>query len=202
MLNSVLPIVRDASMLQAALFPLKQATQALRQDGVIAYATESVWGLGCDPWSEQAVHRLLEIKRRPWQKGLILIAADMAQMMPLLGRVTPEQLTLMQSRWPGPVTWLVPVSEHIPRWLRGEHDTLAMRVSAHSGVRQLCRAWGGPLVSTSANLSGQPACKTALQVRMRLGDQLDAIVPGAVSGAKRPSEIRDLISQRVLRASA
>ncbi|MEO7825132.1 MAG: L-threonylcarbamoyladenylate synthase [Paraperlucidibaca sp.] len=189
-------------MLQAALFPLKQATQALRQDGVIAYATESVWGLGCDPWSEQAVHRLLEIKRRPWQKGLILIAADMAQMMPLLGRVTPEQLTLMQSRWPGPVTWLVPVSEHIPRWLRGEHDTLAMRVSAHSGVRQLCRAWGGPLVSTSANLSGQPACKTALQVRMRLGDQLDAIVPGAVSGAKRPSEIRDLISQRVLRASA
>jgi L-threonylcarbamoyladenylate synthase len=189
-------------MLQAALFPLKQAIQALRHDGVIAYATESVWGLGCDPWSEQAVSRLLEIKQRRWQKGLILIAADMTQLMPLLGRVTTKQLALIQSRWPGPVTWLVPVTEQIPTWLRGEHDTLALRVSAHPGVQQLCQAWGGPLVSTSANRQRQPACKTALQVRIRLGDELDAIVPGAVSGAKCPSEIRDLISQRVLRASA
>lgn len=189
-------------MAQAALFPLKHAIDALAHDGVVAYATESVWGLGCDPWSEQAVSRLLAIKQRPWQKGLILIAADMAQLEPLLSLVTSEQRTLMQSRWPGPVTWLVPVSEHIPRWLRGEHDTLAMRVSAHAGVQQLCRAWGSPLVSTSANLSGQPACKTALQVHLRLGGEVDAIVPGHVSGAKRPSEIRDLISQRVLRASA
>lgn len=189
-------------MALAALFPMKHALHALSSDGVIAYATESVWGLGCDPWSQQAVMRLLEIKQRPWQKGLILIAADSAQLEPLLGAITPEQRTLMQSRWPGPVTWLVPVSQHIPTWLRGEHNTLAMRVSAHCGVQQLCRAWGGPLVSTSANLSGQPACKTALQVHLRLGHALDAIVPGCVSGAKRPSEIRDLISQRVLRASA
>lgn len=189
-------------MTLAALFPLKHAVSSLANDGVIAYATESVWGLGCNPWSQQAVTRLLEIKQRPWQKGLILIAADIAQLEPMLGAVTPEQRALMLSRWPGPLTWLVPVSEHIPQWLRGEHGTLAMRVSAHRGVQQLCRAWGGPLVSTSANLSGQPACKTALQVHLRLSSELDAIVPGGVSGAKRPSEIRDLISQRVLRASA
>lgn len=201
MLNLRIAIARDRVMSQAAVFPLKFATRALSQDGVIAYATESVWGLGCDPWSSTAVMRLLDIKQRPWQKGLILIAANIEQLGPLLSAVSTEQLALMNSSWPGPVTWLVPVSSAVPQWLRGEHESLAMRVSAHAGVQQLCRAWGGPLVSTSANLSGQPACKTALQVHMRLGNQLDAIVPGKVAGARKPSEIRDLISQRIIRAS-
>lgn len=186
----------------AAVFPLRRALNALANDGVIAYATESVWGLGCDPWSAKAVNKLLEIKQRPWQKGLILIASDIAQLMPLLDQVTDEQRLLMQSRWPGPTTWLVPVSDQVPQWLRGEHETLAMRVSAHAGVRQLCNAWGGPLVSTSANRSGQPACKTPLQVHLRLADEVDACLPGQVSGAKRPSEIIDLVSQRVMRAGS
>lgn len=178
---------------------LQRAARTLRAGGVIAYATESVWGLGCDPMQQDAVERVLEIKRRDPGKGLILIAADWQQLAPWLVDLSAQETALLQSTWPGPVTWLVPVPADFPHWLRGRHDSIALRVSAHPGVQALCLAFGGALVSTSANRAGKQAARSALRVRQSLGDELDFIMPGRVGGAPRPSEIRDLSSQRIVR---
>lgn len=179
---------------------LRDSVRVLHQGGVIAYATESVWGLGCDPFNQAAVERIMAIKGRDREKGLIVIAADMDQILPLLGELSLAQRGLLGNTWPGPVTWLAPVTAAVPGWLKGKHPTLALRVSAHPGVQQLCRAFGGPLVSTSANRSGRPPAKTALQVKMRMGHAVDAILPGTVGGARKPTEIRDLATLRVIRA--
>ncbi len=179
---------------------LQQAVLALRDGGVIAYATESVWGLGCDPWRPEAVARIWDIKRRDPGKGLILIAGDWSQILPWLQGLDDIAQSRLHATWPGPVTWLVPVPPDFPDWLRGRHDSVALRVSAHPGVQALCRAFGGPLVSTSANRAGRPAARTLFDVRQRLGGELDYILPGATGGLARPTEIRDLSSQRVIRA--
>lgn len=180
---------------------LRQAVQSLRQGGVIAYATEAVFGLGCDPDDEQAVRRLLAIKQRPLEKGLILIAADWAQLAPYVdaGRLPPERLQAVLASWPGPFTWIMPVRLSTPRWLTGQFDSLAVRVSAHPQVQALCRAFGKPLVSTSANLSGQPPCRSDDEVRRQLTGRLDYVLPGRVGGRNNPSEIREALSGRLIR---
>ncbi|WP_022955189.1 L-threonylcarbamoyladenylate synthase [Perlucidibaca piscinae] len=176
------------------------AVRTLRDGGVIAYPTESVWGLGCDPWQEAAVERIWDIKRRDPAKGLILIASRWQQVAPWLHDLTDDEIAALQATWPGPVTWLIPVPDDFPRWLRGRHETVAFRVSAHPLVRDLCDAFGGPLVSTSANRAGKPAARRRFEVRQRLGSELDYILPGDVGGLARPTEIRDLKTRRVIRA--
>ncbi len=180
-------------------FQLRTAVRLLRAGGVIAYPTEAVFGLGCDPLNEAAVSRVLAIKGRPVTKGLILIAADFADLESFLEPLNSDQQARLNATWPGPVTWLLPARRTTPRWLRGRHDTLAVRVTAHPVAAALCAAWNGALVSTSANLSGHPPARSALAARRRLGQLVDWVVPGAVSGAARPSEIRDLRSGRVVR---
>ncbi|MDI1301630.1 MAG: Sua5/YciO/YrdC/YwlC family protein [bacterium] len=178
---------------------LQRAVQALRAAEVIAYPTEAVWGLGCDPFSEAAVRRLLALKQRGENKGLIIIAADIAQLEPWLGGLDSLQRARVEATWPGPYTWIVPAPA-APRWLRGEHATLALRVSAHAGVQALCRAWGGPLVSTSANRSGEVPFAEAVALQQDFGAALGYILSGQLGGDSRPSEIRDAISGVVLRS--
>lgn len=177
---------------------LARAIAALRAGQVIAYPTEAVWGLGCDPFDEAAVRRLFALKGRSEAKGLILIAADVAQVEPWLQALTPAQREAAHATWPGPYTWVVPAPT-APRWLRGDHDSLAVRVSAHAGVQALCRAWGGPLVSTSANRSGEPPLASPDALYLAFDDGLGYILPGALGGDAKPSEIRDAISGAVLR---
>ncbi|MCC5858747.1 MAG: Sua5/YciO/YrdC/YwlC family protein [Ectothiorhodospiraceae bacterium] len=178
---------------------LVPALRCLQTGGVIAYPTEAVFGLGCDPLNAEAVARLLAIKGRSADKGLILISHDRASLNPWLQPVPPALEDRLAASWPGPVTWVLPVQPWVPRWLTGSRDTLAVRVTAHSGAAALCRAYGGPLVSTSANRSGHPPARTALQARCRLGRRVDLVVPGPTGGLNRPSEIRDGRSGRVLR---
>lgn len=180
-------------------YKLRQIAHLLHRGGIIAYPTEGVFGLGCDPWNEATVERLLALKQRPLSKGLIVIAADFKQLQPLIEPVSDSAQGQLQATWPGPVTWVVPARD-APPWLRGDHTTLAVRVSAHPLVAALCRAWGGPLVSTSANISTRPPARTALAVRRHLGGQVDAIVPGQTQGARGPTPIRDLASGRLLRS--
>jgi L-threonylcarbamoyladenylate synthase len=185
---------------QVPAFRLQQAVAVLHRGGVIAYPTEAVWGLGCDPFNSQAVQRLLDLKQRPQSKGLILVAASMAQLGWLLHDLSRPERDQLAASWPGPVTWLVPHRGRLPRWIHGDHDTVALRVSAHPGVQGLCAAFGGPLVSTSANRTGCRAPRERHQVYRMFGTQLDYLLPGAVQGASRPSTIRDLRSGRVLRS--
>jgi L-threonylcarbamoyladenylate synthase len=178
---------------------LQQACYHLTKGGIIAYPTEAVYGLGCDPWNKSAIDHLLTLKRRSWRKGLILIAANYAQLTPFLEPLTPPLEAKVLATWPGAVTWLLPTRPKVPRWLRGQSGQIAVRITAHVQAAQLCHWWGGALVSTSANLSGQPAAKTALKVRQILGRQLDYIVPGKIGDSPRPSEIRDALTDEVLR---
>lgn len=179
---------------------LQRAVSAVRAGGVIAYATEAVWGLGCDPWNASAVAKIWQIKRRDPGKGLILIASQWQHVEPWLGQLTDEQLSHLHATWPGPVTWLVPVSDSFPAWVRGKHESVALRVSSHPGVKALCDKFGGPLISTSANRAGAPAARTLFDVRQRLGAELDYILPSVTGQLARPTEIRDLKSLRIIRA--
>ncbi len=180
-------------------YQLREAVRRLRAEQIVAYPTEAVYGLGCDPRNAAAVHRLLGIKKRPPGKGLILIAAGFPQLEPFLKPLDATLRSRLDRTWPGPVTWLIPASEEVPRWLRGDHDTLAVRVTAHPLAAALCRAWRAPLVSTSANISGRPPARCALSVRKQLGSLVDYVITGAVGNAQRPTEIRDLRSGRVVR---
>jgi len=178
---------------------VQQAVSHLRRGGVVAYPTEAVFGLGCDPHNRAAVQRILRIKRRPWHKGLILIAADFAQLRPYVLPLNDEQWTQIQASWPGPVTWLLPARPGVSRLLCGRHATLAVRVTAHKPTIALCRAFGGAVVSTSANRSGRPPACTAQALRRQLGRDVDYILPGRLGNAQRPSEIRDLATGHILR---
>ncbi|MCB1803316.1 MAG: Sua5/YciO/YrdC/YwlC family protein [Gammaproteobacteria bacterium] len=178
---------------------LRVASRLLRDGGIIAYPTEAVYGLGCDPLNASAVMRLLAIKQRPASKGLILIASQFSQLIPFVEPPDDELQQRLDASWPGPVTWLLPAREQTPAWLRGDHASIAVRVTAHRGAAALCTAFGGALVSTSANLAGRPPARNPLQVRLRC-PALDMILHGPTDGRRRPSEIRDARSGATVRS--
>ena len=178
---------------------LQIALDALTAGGVVACPTEAVWGLSCDPDNPDAVERLLTLKQRPVAKGLILVASDIAQLDGLLAGLAEGQLARLRLSWPGPTTWLIPHHGRVPPWVCGDHDTVAVRVTAHPGMRALCDAWGGALVSTSANPGGAQPPRERFQVQRYFSGQLDAILPGTVGGADRPSTIRDLLTDQIVR---
>jgi L-threonylcarbamoyladenylate synthase len=174
---------------------------ALQQGEVIAYPTEGVFGVGCDPDNSQAIDKLLRVKQRSVDKGLILIAADFAQLQPYLNLslLSAEQLERVKASWPGPVTWIIPASSYTNSSVTGQFDTVAVRVTDHPLVQQLCLAFGKPITSTSANLSGLPACMTSLEVSKQLGSRGVTILEGLTGGRNKPSEIRDALTLQVLR---
>ena len=188
-----------ASTIAPQAWHLRRAARLLHNGAVIAYPTEAVYGLGCDPLNAQAVMRLLELKHRPIEAGLILIAADFAQVEPFLEPLSAALRRKIFATWPGPVTWLLPARRDVPVWLRGRHDSLAVRVTAHAGCAALCRAYGGALVSTSANPHGRAPARTPLQVRRYFNDSIDYRLPGPLGNATRPSEIRDARTGNILR---
>lgn len=178
---------------------LKIACHALHEGEVIACPTEAVWGLSCDPDNEEAVEYLLALKDRPVSKGLILVAHSADQLDFLLEGLAARQRDTLAASWPGPTTWLVPHGGLVPAWICGEHETVAVRVSDHPLVSALCAAWGGPLVSTSANPAGALPAREAYQVRRYFGDRLGYVMPGATGSAGRPTSIRHLISGQIIR---
>ncbi len=181
---------------------LAGATHALKSGGVLAYPTEAVWGLGCDPNNEAAVMRLLAIKQRPADKGLILIAANLDQLRPYLDlpALPSERLAEVLATWPGPHTWVMPAHRDAPRWITGSHDGIAVRITAHPVVVALCLAFGGPLVSTSANFAGVAPPQTRDALDPDLLASIDGILDGDTSGLTRPTPIRDARTGAELRA--
>ena len=179
---------------------LRQFQQIFHAGGVFAYPTESVYGLGCDPWNLEAVLDLLEIKHRDPTKGMILVASSADQLTPFVSLESSldwERLVETRDR---PTTWLVPASRETPWWIIGEHQTVAVRITGFSPVVQLCNSVNSALVSTSANLSGHPALKSAVSVRQSVGNQLDMLLIGKTGGVSAPSEIREFYSNKVVRS--
>lgn len=171
---------------------LRLAAAHLRAGSVIAHATEGVWGLACSPFDAAAVRRVLDLKSRPVHKGMILICADLRQVMPLLEPLSQEEQEQIAEPTELPVTWLVPCRAQVPALLRGDHSTLAIRITRHEQARALIERCGLPLVSTSANPAGRPPALTDLRVRQYFRDAIDYVLPGQLGGAGGPSEIRRL----------
>jgi L-threonylcarbamoyladenylate synthase len=180
-------------------FRLARAACHLRRGGIAAYPTEGVYGLGCDPLNQDAVERLLALKGRPAAKGFILIAADFGQVRDFLLLSGPQAQDRLLAAWPGPVTFVVPAQPWVPAWLRGASSNLAVRVTAHPLASALCRAFGGPLVSTSANQTGRRPARTALSIRKHFPADAALLVPGRLGGAKGPTPIYDAVSGARLR---
>jgi len=182
---------------------LRRASETVRSGGVIAYPTEAVYGFGCDPWNPRAVSKILRIKRRSVNKGLIVIASDLAQLEPLIYFPNQKIKEKVTSTWPGPFTWIVPASDQCPRWLTGDHEGLAVRVTAHPLCRALCEIMG-PIVSTSANVSDHPPIKNGWGIQMKFwqmksGDQLGYILRGSSSGETLSTTITDAVSGKKIR---
>lgn len=180
--------------------PLPSRSRLLRHlhtGGLVAYATESCYGLGCDPRHPGAVRRLLQVKRRPQSKGLILVSDRLSRLEPFLQKLDAATRADVVRYWPGPVSLLLPA--RAPRWLTGSHAKLAVRVSAHPDTARLCRHLRMALVSTSANVSGAKPAKTEAQGRRLFGARV-WVLPGKIGTRGRPSTLMDYPSGRILRA--
>jgi L-threonylcarbamoyladenylate synthase len=179
------------------LLDISAAFEIIRSGGIVACPTEAVYGLSCDPWNEDAVMRLLALKQRDVSRGLILVAGGLYQFTSLVSHLSRAQQETLASSWPGPVTWLVPANKHVPAWIRGQHANVALRVTAHPVMAELCRAAGKPLVSTSANPSGEHPARDTTTASTYFPDI--PIVAGELGGNDRPTEIRDLETGNILR---
>lgn len=182
----------------ATSFKINRAVQKIRAGEIIAYPTEAVFGLGCDPLNEEAVYRLLGLKQRRLEQGLILIASSLAQLEPYL-LLTDAIIRRVQQTWPGAVTWIIPSHPYTPYWLTGKHDSLAVRVTAHPLARQLCELNAAPIVSTSANINGRPPATKAWQLAQRLGAHKLHVLAGAVGGLKRATAIYNALDGHQIR---
>lgn len=187
-------------MSSGSAFRLRRAADCLLAGGLIAHPTEAVWGLACLPHHPAAVARLLAAKQRHPAKGLILVAHDERYFETLLAHLPLVQRTRMREAWPGPVTFVVPDPDGwSPEWVRGSHDSVAVRVSRHPLTCELSRLVKGPLISTSANPAGAAPALTALQARRYFGDELDLYLAGATGGETRPSRIIDALTGKTFR---
>jgi L-threonylcarbamoyladenylate synthase len=174
------------------------AVAALRAGGVIAYPTEAVYGLGCDPSNRAAFDKLFALKQRPAEQGVLLIASDFSQIEKFID-APPSAIARARATWPGPHTWIFPRSKNSPAWLAGSHAGIALRVTAHAVAAELCRAFGGAIVSTSANRHGSEPARSSQDVRTAFGQELAYILDGAVGGLDRPTSIRDAVNGEIIR---
>jgi len=172
---------------------VENAVKAIRNGDVIAYPTEGVWGLGCDPSNAQAVNKILELKGRPQEKGLILIASSAEQLAEYVEDAPefPDMET--------PTTWLVRHAGKTPGWISGGRKKVAAKVSSHPMVKNICDELGKPVVSTSANPAGLKPAMTDQEVTNYFGDLIDIIVPGELGGQTGASQIIDWETKQVIR---
>ncbi len=178
---------------------IETAVLALQRGDVIAYPTEAVYGLGCDPFNSMAVAKILQIKGRTIEKGFILVASSWEQVESLVEPIEPPALYRVLDTWPGPITWTFPAKDDVPHWILGNHSTLAIRVSAHPVIRDLCDVFGGPIISTSANLQGHPPIRDHRTAILTFGDDVAIILKGKVGKQINPTEIRNAVTDEVIR---
>lgn len=178
---------------------IEAAAALLHEGGVLAYPTEGVYGLGCDPDDHAAFNRIFAMKRRPPEQGVLLIAADFEQVEPWIGDVPEPALERARTVWPGAHTFIFPRSARVPAWIAGGHAGIALRVTAHEPSAALCRAFGGPIVSTSANRHGAAPARSAAEIRAIFGDEPDGVLDAPLGGLDRPTPITDAVSGAIIR---
>lgn len=155
---------------------IREAARVLEKGGVVAFPTETYYGLGADPFHEAAVRRLFEIKDREPAKPISLVIDDEKRLKDIVKAVSPEASRLIRRFWPGPLTLVFHSSPRLPAALTGGSATIGVRIPNHPVALELLRAFGRALTATSANHSGQPSAATAEQVEKALGTDLDLIL--------------------------
>ncbi len=184
-------------LIESYLDDLQLARQAIAEGQVLAYPTEAVYGLGCDPFQTEAVARVLALKHRQPAQGLIVLISDWAQLFPLIAPIADEVLDRVRQTWPGPVTWLFPKSQQVPQDVCGKHPSIAIRMSAHPIARALCQ--DSPIISTSANIHGLPPARSLAELSAQFPQGLDGVVAGELGQASKPSAIYDVLTGNQLR---
>ena len=185
--------------MNSVLLDTSGAVKQLRKGNIIAYPTEAVYGLGCDPQNESAIRTLLDLKSRSASAGFVLIASDFAQLQPWVADIEPELINRATQSWPGPVTWLFPRAAYVPDFVAGDHKTIAVRITAHEPSRALCEAFGSALISSSANTHSATPARSVTEVEDYFGKQLGGILAGPLGSATQASEIRDLLTGNIIR---
>lgn len=181
---------------------MKSVVEVFNQGGIIAYPTEAVFGLGCDPDNEEAVNKLLTLKNRPMEKGLILLAANYSQLLPYVddNKITQDKRFSVLSRWPDGITQVLPANKSVAQYLTGAFTTIAVRVTSQPDVVKLCNATGKPIVSTSCNITGHEPAVTYQTIEEDLSKQVDFIIQGNTLGFNKPSTIIDGLSGETFRS--
>ena len=178
---------------------INAAIDTIKQGGLLVYPTEGVYGIGCDYRSQAAVERLLQLKQRPVEKGLILAASHVQQVLPLICPNNGDELARALKTWPGHNTWVFEASAEVPDWIRGAHSTLAVRVSAHPVIKQLCDGFGHAIVSTSANVTTHESVNDLQHIMGVFGAQVDYYLDLPLGGQTKPSQIRNAADGSTLR---
>jgi len=176
------------------------AVDLLKKGETIAYPTEAVFGLGCDPFNKDAVHALLKLKHRSVDKGLILIAHDWQQIANLCAPIDQTALERAQATWPGPVTWVFPASDQAPPWITGKHPGIALRITQHPLASALCQAFGHPIVSTSANIEGEAPAKDMETLQRYFSTGISLILDAPLGDLSKPTSIKDVQTGKIFRS--
>jgi L-threonylcarbamoyladenylate synthase len=171
---------------------IADAAECIRSGGVVVYPTETVYGVGVDPFSTAAVQRVFAMKGRDASKGMILLLRDEGDLDLLVESVTPDARHLMQAFWPGPLTLVLAARPELPPALLGGASTVAVRVSDNVVCRELAGRAGGAITSTSANRSGCPPALSAAEAIVGLGPDVDVVLDGGESADPRPSTVVDM----------
>jgi len=183
---------------------LREAARLLRAGEVVVFPTETVYALGCHGLRSDALRRLRRLRRRPADKGFILLIAEAADVTALAERISPAARRLMNRCWPGPLTLVLPARPELPRELTGGQGTMAVRLSSHPVARELARLVGAPLAAPSANRPGEPPARTAAEALAPFGEAVAWALDGGTSAGSRPSTVVDVTgdSPMLLRAGA
>lgn len=183
------------------LLNIEQAAEAMRQGLVVAYPTEAVFGLGCDPQNAQAVASLWRLKQRPAAKGLVLLGAQWQHLLPYMAALSAQHEATLRASWPNAITWVVPASNDVPEWITGGRDSVALRWTKHVAAANLCHAFGGAIVSSSANLHTQPALLTAEDILSTFEGQAGfaGVCEGVLGGNDKATPICELLTGQWIR---
>lgn len=180
---------------------IQKAIQVLNQGGVIICPTEGIYGFSCIANNIDAVKRIIEIKKRDDNKGLILVSDSIEKVKKLIDieKIPKESLDLMHKLWPGHHTFVVPCNSNINALLTGNRHTIAIRISSFDVLSSLCKDLTYPIVSTSANISGQDPISTLDMLEKEFGHVVDYILKKNCQGLKKSSTIHDALTGQILR---
>jgi len=178
-------------------FSIRHAAHVIRNGGIIAYPTDTIYGLGCDPYNAQAVLNINLLKQRPQNKQFILLAGDITQIKPLIVLDEEQQARITQTNQP--TSWIADASSQAPVWLTDQDNTLSIRVSKNAFIKKLCVALGHAIISTSANPSAKKPARNSLELHQYFHGRVDKILASHQKLNARPSKIIRLCDNRVIR---